>query len=274
MFESSLIKRQKDFDSKFKVSVPQRLDTNTSGVLIIATKSCFASYMGKLLEEKTYSHTKMLSPSKTSSITVSKRYKVLVCLKFTEDFDFLLKSAVSNAIISHLLSPERSKARLFVKMTSNDEVTDSNWLQCHLRITSVGFRDFKYVKVQGCKESSEIAGKLWGFNSNQVTSSNKFTAVTQLEVELLTGRSHQIRGQMSELGYPLVGDSLYGGDLSFAKNDKLGLHCSEISFPKPIVVDYSTTIKKKAYKKVQFNPSDKEYFTFRSDFAWWNHYVK
>ncbi|NLZ28553.1 MAG: RNA pseudouridine synthase, partial [Firmicutes bacterium] len=39
-----------------------------------------------------------------------------------------------------------------------------------------------------------------------------------LRVELKTGRTHQIRAHMSHLGYPLVGDPLYGG-----KNKKLDL---------------------------------------------------
>ena len=34
---------------------------------------------------------------------------------------------------------------------------------------------------------------------------------TLVELELKTGRTHQIRVQMSHLGYPLVGDDMYGG---------------------------------------------------------------
>jgi len=54
---------------------------------------------------------------------------------------------------------------------------------------------------------------------------------TLVEIELETGRTHQIRVHFSYIGHPLVGDYLYGTD----KSDlvRTALHCSEISFPHP-----------------------------------------
>lgn len=40
-----------------------------------------------------------------------------------------------------------------------------------------------------------------------------------LEVELLTGRTHQIRAQMAYAGHPLLGDTKYGTPLSTAEPD-------------------------------------------------------
>lgn len=40
---------------------------------------------------------------------------------------------------------------------------------------------------------------------------------SRLEINLLTGRTHQIRAQLAYLGYPILGDSLYG---DFAQNKK------------------------------------------------------
>lgn len=39
----------------------------------------------------------------------------------------------------------------------------------------------------------------------------RFSTYTKLELELGTGRTHQIRVHMSYLGYPIIGDTKYGG---------------------------------------------------------------
>ncbi|MCH5204398.1 MAG: RluA family pseudouridine synthase [Oscillospiraceae bacterium] len=54
---------------------------------------------------------------------------------------------------------------------------------------------------------------------------------TLLEIKLNTGRTHQIRVHFSHIGYPLLGDELYGGDCS--KIGRQALHCGKISFIKP-----------------------------------------
>ncbi len=45
----------------------------------------------------------------------------------------------------------------------------------------------------------------------------KFRAHSLLQVKLETGRTHQIRVHMAHLGYPLLGDPLYGGRLKIPK---------------------------------------------------------
>lgn len=55
---------------------------------------------------------------------------------------------------------------------------------------------------------------------------------TLLKINLETGRTHQIRVHFSHLGYPLLGDSLYGGDCE--KISRQALHCKTIYFNHPI----------------------------------------
>ena len=52
--------------------------------------------------------------------------------------------------------------------------------------------------------------------------------VTELEVDLLTGKSHQIRAQLAHLGYPLVGDVKYG---SKVRCDGYELTAYKVVFP-------------------------------------------
>ena len=46
---------------------------------------------------------------------------------------------------------------------------------------------------------------------------NRFAHHTHVKVILETGRTHQIRVHLSHIGYPLIGDSIYGGRLRFPK---------------------------------------------------------
>ncbi len=41
-------------------------------------------------------------------------------------------------------------------------------------------------------------------------STNKWSIFIFLEINLITGRSHQIRAHLSYLGAPVIGDSKYG----------------------------------------------------------------
>ena len=59
-----------------------------------------------------------------------------------------------------------------------------------------------------------------------------------LEIELFTGRTHQIRVHLSHIGHPLSGDFLYG-----TKSDEgYKLHCSKLVFPHPITAKMTTII--------------------------------
>jgi 23S rRNA pseudouridine1911/1915/1917 synthase len=74
--------------------------------------------------------------------------------------------------------------------------------------------------------------------------------MTLIEVKLFTGRMHQIRATLFSLGYPVVGDKLYGvdGDFYFKfaddtmtasdwerlRIDRCALHCETLNLPHPL----------------------------------------
>ena len=72
-----------------------------------------------------------------------------------------------------------------------------------------------------------------------------FGSYSHLNVSLETGRTHQIRVHMNHLGFPLIGDPLYGRRRRFAKNthqelretierfSRQALHAAQLSFIDP-----------------------------------------
>jgi len=53
------------------------------------------------------------------------------------------------------------------------------------------------------------------------------------EIQLLSGKFHQIRAQLAEIGCPVVGDVLYGG-IAIPRPHTIGLHAASLSFIDPI----------------------------------------
>lgn len=53
---------------------------------------------------------------------------------------------------------------------------------------------------------------------------------TFLEVQIITGRTHQIRVHCSEIGHPIVGDTRYSSSVSISKGKVFLLHSHKISF--------------------------------------------
>ena len=68
--------------------------------------------------------------------------------------------------------------------------------------------------------------------SNNMADGNCETHFTHLQCLLHTGRTHQIRVHVSQLGYPLAGDDLYGGHLDYIQRQ--ALHAARVSFHHPM----------------------------------------
>jgi tRNA pseudouridine32 synthase / 23S rRNA pseudouridine746 synthase len=56
---------------------------------------------------------------------------------------------------------------------------------------------------------------------------------TRLELAPLTGRSHQLRLHLDEIGHPILGDKLYAHPEALALADRLMLHASRLSLAHP-----------------------------------------
>ena len=87
-------------------------------------------------------------------------------------------------------------------------------------------------KIQGKKSVTEFR-----CIERKKSKNNKNIGQTILDINLVTGRKHQIRAQISNYGYPIIGDRKYGIN---DKNDSLHLYCYYIAFDK-----YKYEIEKK-----------------------------
>ena len=102
------------------------------------------------------------------------------------------------------------------------------------KLTNYLYKDSKTHKSMVVDENysggklSELEYKVIGYKDNK----------TIVKVNLITGRHHQIRLQFANLGYPLVGDQLYG------KEDKkqIRLYAYKLEF------DHPTTKEKLCFK--------------------------
>ena len=143
--------------STFHPSVCNRLDRNTSGIVLCGKSLAGSQYLSQCIRER----------------KVHKFYMAICAGEFLKEQrvdGYLVKDLVNNVV-------------KVTKIPSGGESEEKS-----LRISTV------YRPVEA------VAG------------------YTQLEVELITGKTHQIRGQLASMGFPLVGDRKYG---SASENSKL-----------------------------------------------------
>lgn len=244
------------------VSIPQRLDQNTSGLFMVARSKSFASYFANLLSTKT-KHLLSVDNQQEEIANIQKGYKCLLCLITKEGSSMAerYQQLKSFDILQHFLEPSIRAPKHFSRKQVNE-----SWVESLLRVTHVG-EPFPLV---GSDAAYELCSGLWG-SSDGVPAN--CVGVVEVHVELLTGRTHQIRGQFSTEGYPLVGDAQYGGaipaerrvddgrDQSYTHSERLALRCSYLRFLDPDIVTSEDGTE-------DLQPSNR-WNEYRLDDSWW-----
>jgi 23S rRNA pseudouridine1911/1915/1917 synthase len=117
-------------------------------------------------------------------------------------------------------------------------------------------------KINRKKMSVTEAGKE---SISKIKVLRRFEKASYLEVELVTGRTHQIRVHLSHIGHPVIGDKLYGFkktiftkhpdilDLLSRTSDDHALHASSLEFRHPITnnIFQIECEKPNSFKKLQ-----------------------
>ena len=80
------------------------------------------------------------------------------------------------------------------------------------------------------KQLSEMAVENWSICELEILEQKQISKnLSSVKINLLTGRTHQIRAQLSHMNAPILGDTLYGAKLPFQKN-AIALRAYEIEF--------------------------------------------
>jgi 23S rRNA-/tRNA-specific pseudouridylate synthase len=202
-------------DTPVYVSTPQRLDQNTSGLLVVATSKSFAAYFAKLLANKTSLQLQnnddkinvAMSDDRRILGGVHKIYKCLVCIQppslseqgWSTDraWQDLKQLADNGTVIRHYLEPSIRAPKTYVKEPPSMEENQEAWLESLLRIKEVG----PIYRVVGNTVSEQLANRLWDMEDKVYEIWKDCTtdlkprrmpqscqAVVEIKVELLTGK--------------------------------------------------------------------------------------
>jgi len=120
-----------------------------------------------------------------------------------------------------------------------------------------GFRAPKKVATEGLSD--------WKVCQLEVLSCRPLENFYELEIKLLTGRTHQIRAQLAALGCPVHGDILYGSPWKLGK-DQISLTAWKLEFPRILTQKInSAELMEDSGKKSESLEKDSLFFQFTLD---------
>ena len=141
----------------------------------------FGAYYAKLLRDKTAA-SQQREVAQASDI--EKTYRALCVVTGNRELPPV------GVVIRHYLEVSKRAPKTF-----HDDDEEGEHQECLLRI----------------KRISNVVDDLTAHQREVLDLPSEASGVFEVEIELLTGRTHQIRGQFMKLGFPIAGDRLYGG---------------------------------------------------------------
>ncbi|MFA7326064.1 MAG: RluA family pseudouridine synthase [Candidatus Kapaibacterium sp.] len=149
--------------------------------------------------------------------------------------------------IVHRLDKDTSGILVFAKNQNAKNFLQEHWQ--HFSKTYYAVVHGKLEEKDGIISSELLEDRDFKVSSKDDSEKAKFsktrykvvvesTRYSMLEINLLTGRKHQIRVHFSEFGHPIVGDKLYGNKGKGAQ--RLALHSGSLTIRHPYTKDDMT----------------------------------
>ncbi|MCC8088464.1 MAG: RNA pseudouridine synthase [Rikenellaceae bacterium] len=147
---------------------------------------------------------------------------------------------IDRPVSGAVLFAKTSKALVRLnEMVKNREIKKTYWAITYIRPEKMEDTLVHYILRDGktnksrCVHSPGKETKEAKLTYKVIAGSDNFT---MLEVDLLTGRHHQIRCQLAKIGCPIKGDLKYGAQRS-NKDGSISLHARRLEFSHPVKKD-------------------------------------
>ena len=199
-------------DAKF-LELVHRIDRDTSGVLLLAKKRSALVAMHALMRE-----------GKTD-----KRYFALVKGTWPHAAKHHIKTALAKYTTGE---GERRVA----------EADDGEYAKEAHTIVSVVKRFGAAATADGARAPRSGSRAGTAGHADDATAAADTSAMTLVEAQIKTGRTHQIRVHLASAGYPIAGDDKYG-DFAFNKTEakhglkRMFLHAAKMGFVHPLTAE-------------------------------------
>lgn len=133
-----------------------------------------------------------------------------------------------------LLVAKNEKSEAEFKKIFKDRKIEKKYISLVWGIVELGEGEINIPLGRGSKDRLRVVPKEGGKNSitkYKVLKHYPKSNMTLLDIDLLTGRTHQIRVHFSAIGHPVVGDKKYSNKKTTLKRQFL--HANSISFINP-----------------------------------------
>ena len=197
-----------------------RLDICTSGVLVLAKNKSFCNKFNAMIEKESLERSDVNDQEHLGKRRAIRKYYQLLTIEKPNRIGLVEHKAIikkkHTSDDSYFLNGERKRQKQTPKIVILGEPDAKKTLEeFDTKLCSLFIHNSRKVKVYLPKT---ILNNVTSYGSQ---SDHNLVEVWQTDVELYTGRTHQIRAQFAAIGFPIIGDTLYRSD----REDDKGINC-------------------------------------------------